>query len=73
MDTVEFLIRLFFNRSDEYAAQTPTGKRYFRRAALGKNGVWALLTERVEGKLIYRHLRGALTVATYTPYRDATR
>lgn len=73
MDTAKFLIGLFFNRTDQFAAQTATGKRYFKAAALGRNGIWALLTERVEPKLVYRHLRGALTIATYTPFRDLTR
>jgi len=73
MDCATFLTAVFFNRTDEFAAQTGSGKRYFRRAALGTNGVWALLTERVEPKLIYRHLRGTVTIATYTPFRDLTR
>lgn len=73
MDTAKFVIGLFFNRTDQFAAQTATGKRYFKAAALGRNGIWALLTERVEPKLVYRHLRGALTIATYTPFRDLTR
>ncbi len=51
--------RLFFNRTDEYALQTPEGS-YF------------LVKRQVTQRLIISHLRGKLTLATYVLGKDDT-
>lgn len=59
LNTVYNFGRVFFNRTDEYALQTPEGS-YF------------LVKRQVTQRLIIGHLRGKLTLATYVLSKDDT-
>ncbi len=59
LNTIRNFGRVFFNRTDEYALQTPEGSYY-------------LVKRQVTQRLIMSHLRGRLTLATYVLGKDDT-
>ncbi len=59
LETISNFGRVFFNRTDEYATQTPEGS-YF------------LVKRPVTQRLIINHLKGKLTLATYVLGKDDT-
>src|SRR5512146_1065815 len=59
LETVYNFGRVLFNRTDEYALQTPEGS-YF------------LVKRQVTQRLIISHLKGKLTLATYVLGKDET-
>jgi hypothetical protein len=59
LDTVQQFGRVFFNRTDEYAIQTPEGSYLF-------------IQRQVTVRLLISHLKGRLTLGTYLLSKEAT-